>query len=147
VEVSFVGGGNRDTWRKPPTCRKSLTNLYRVHFLNWILFSSFVENNIQLKTWSFEGGNVVNGISYAHARPVWLRIQYWIQCSETPSRIQKIKPIFWLMPIFRLLSTSKFQILIDITIDDLLARPNHWFTCPTQTIEQPLMLNTACTGV
>jgi hypothetical protein len=33
--VSFIGGGNRSTWRKPPTCRKSLTNfitmLYRVH--------------------------------------------------------------------------------------------------------------------
>ena len=24
--VSFIGGGNRSTWRKPPTCRKSLTN-------------------------------------------------------------------------------------------------------------------------
>jgi hypothetical protein len=26
VEVSFIGGGNRSIWRKPPTCRKSLTN-------------------------------------------------------------------------------------------------------------------------
>ena len=26
VAVRFVGGGNRSTWRKPPTCRKSLTN-------------------------------------------------------------------------------------------------------------------------
>ena len=25
--VSFIGGGNRSTRRKPPTCRKSLTNL------------------------------------------------------------------------------------------------------------------------
>ena len=24
--VSFIGGGNRNTWRKPPTCRKSLTS-------------------------------------------------------------------------------------------------------------------------
>ena len=24
--VSFFGGGNRSTWRKPSTCRKSLTN-------------------------------------------------------------------------------------------------------------------------
>ena len=23
VVVSFIGGGNRSTWRKPPTCRKS----------------------------------------------------------------------------------------------------------------------------
>ena len=22
----FIGGGNQSTWRKPPTCRKSLTN-------------------------------------------------------------------------------------------------------------------------
>ena len=26
VAVSFIGGGNRRTLRKPPTCRKSLTN-------------------------------------------------------------------------------------------------------------------------
>jgi hypothetical protein len=24
--VSFIGGGNWSTWRKPPTCHKSLTN-------------------------------------------------------------------------------------------------------------------------
>jgi len=24
VAVSFIGGGNWRTWRKPPTCRKSL---------------------------------------------------------------------------------------------------------------------------
>ena len=27
VAVSVIGGGNRSTWRKPPTCRKSLTIL------------------------------------------------------------------------------------------------------------------------
>jgi hypothetical protein len=27
VAVSFIGGGNRSTQRKPPTCRKSLTTL------------------------------------------------------------------------------------------------------------------------
>ena len=26
--VSFIGGGNRSTRRKPPTCRKSLTNKF-----------------------------------------------------------------------------------------------------------------------
>jgi len=26
VTVSFIGGENRNTRRKPPTCRKSLTN-------------------------------------------------------------------------------------------------------------------------
>ena len=26
VEVSFISGGNQSTWRKPPICRKSLTN-------------------------------------------------------------------------------------------------------------------------
>jgi len=28
VGVSVIGGGNRRTRRKPPTCRKSLTNYY-----------------------------------------------------------------------------------------------------------------------
>jgi len=42
VAVSFIGGGNQSTRRKPPTCRKSLTNfyhimLYRVH-LAWSAF-------------------------------------------------------------------------------------------------------------
>ena len=41
VAVSFTGGGNRSTRRKPPICRKSLTNyitmLYRVH-LAWAGF-------------------------------------------------------------------------------------------------------------
>jgi hypothetical protein len=26
VAASFIGGGNENTWRKPPTCRKSLKN-------------------------------------------------------------------------------------------------------------------------
>jgi hypothetical protein len=26
VAVTFIDGGNRSTWRKPPTCHKSLTN-------------------------------------------------------------------------------------------------------------------------
>ena len=38
VVISFIGGGNQSTWRKPLTCRKSLTNfyhimLYRVHLI------------------------------------------------------------------------------------------------------------------
>ena len=39
VVAMFIGGGNRSTWRKPQTCRKSLTNfitcimLYRVHLV------------------------------------------------------------------------------------------------------------------
>ena len=38
MAVSFIGGGNRGTQRKPPTCRKSLTKLdhillYRVHLV------------------------------------------------------------------------------------------------------------------
>jgi hypothetical protein len=27
MSVSFIGGGNRSTWRKQPTCRKAPTNL------------------------------------------------------------------------------------------------------------------------
>jgi len=30
VAVSFIGGGNRSTWGKPPTRSKSLTN-----FITW----------------------------------------------------------------------------------------------------------------
>ena len=40
VGVSFIGGGNQSTLRKPLTCRKSLTNfimLYLIH-LTWVGF-------------------------------------------------------------------------------------------------------------
>jgi hypothetical protein len=30
VAVSFIGGGNRNTRRKPPICRQSLTNFLRL---------------------------------------------------------------------------------------------------------------------
>jgi hypothetical protein len=37
--VSFIGGGNQSTWRKPPICRKSLTKSHNVvHFaMNGVL--------------------------------------------------------------------------------------------------------------
>jgi hypothetical protein len=37
VTVSFIGRGNRDTRRKPPTCRMSLTN----HYLGTVNFKCF----------------------------------------------------------------------------------------------------------
>jgi len=37
--VSFIGRGNRRTWRKPPTCHKSLTNfICIISRLLWIAF-------------------------------------------------------------------------------------------------------------
>ena len=31
MAVSFIGGGNQSAHRKPPTCRKSLTNLITIY--------------------------------------------------------------------------------------------------------------------
>jgi hypothetical protein len=37
--VSFIGGGNRSTRQKPPTCRKSLTTLsHNIVHLTWVEF-------------------------------------------------------------------------------------------------------------
>jgi hypothetical protein len=36
MAVSFIGGGNR-TWRKPPTCRKSLTNFIFCQFEDYFI--------------------------------------------------------------------------------------------------------------
>jgi hypothetical protein len=40
VVVSFIGGRNQSSWRKPPTCRKSLTNFIFLNFwtptVGWI---------------------------------------------------------------------------------------------------------------
>ena len=36
VAVSFIGGGNHNTQRKPPTCRMSLTNYQKIR--NYFVF-------------------------------------------------------------------------------------------------------------
>ena len=50
VEDSFIGRGNRSTWRKPPTCRKSVTNLshkswFQQHFSYIVEVSLFGGRN------------------------------------------------------------------------------------------------------
>jgi hypothetical protein len=35
VTVSFIGGGNWSTQRKPPTCRKSLTNFITLYYIEY----------------------------------------------------------------------------------------------------------------
>jgi len=37
VSVSFIGGGNQSTWRKPPTCHKSLTNFITLCSIKYTL--------------------------------------------------------------------------------------------------------------
>jgi hypothetical protein len=60
--VSFIGGGNQSTQRKPPTCRKSLTNkLYIVfgypsYFVQVLkiekikVYQAFLMDNVVLST-------------------------------------------------------------------------------------------------
>jgi hypothetical protein len=42
VEVSFIGGGNRSTQWKPPTCRKSLTDLIAYCCMNGSLLEKMI---------------------------------------------------------------------------------------------------------
>jgi hypothetical protein len=54
VAVSFIGGGNRNTRRKPPTCRGQFSPLYLrkmpcVSWVNWILATSLVNFNFDKK--------------------------------------------------------------------------------------------------
>ena len=42
MAVSFIGGGNQSTRKKPPTCRKSLTNL----ILDAPLTHAYEEDNL-----------------------------------------------------------------------------------------------------
>jgi hypothetical protein len=41
VVVSFIGGGNQSTRRKPLTCRKSLTNFIHLAWYYFIYFLCF----------------------------------------------------------------------------------------------------------
>jgi len=47
--ISFIGGGNRSAWRKPLTCRKSLTNFTTYCCIENI--SSEEDSNSQLQWW------------------------------------------------------------------------------------------------
>ena len=49
VAVSFIGGGNRSTQRKPPTCCKSLTNFYHI-----MLYEEHLAMN-KVQTHNFSG--------------------------------------------------------------------------------------------
>ena len=44
VAVSFIGGGNQNTQRKPPTCRKSLTNTITCKYIQFCKFYVFLYN-------------------------------------------------------------------------------------------------------
>jgi hypothetical protein len=50
LTIFQIGGGNRSTWRKPLTCRKSLTNLYRAH-LTCAGFHRYVANMYSHTFW------------------------------------------------------------------------------------------------
>jgi hypothetical protein len=49
VAVSFIGGRNRSTRRKPPTCRKSLTNFITYNRNNKGIFIENKDVNGKLK--------------------------------------------------------------------------------------------------
>ena len=44
VVVSFIDGGNQSTRRKPPTCRKSLTNLITLCYIEYTSEMKYVVN-------------------------------------------------------------------------------------------------------
>jgi hypothetical protein len=46
VAVSFIVGGNRSTWRKPPTCCKSLTNFLAARKQETVHDSQVVVHNL-----------------------------------------------------------------------------------------------------
>ena len=46
--VSFIGGGNPSTQRKPPTCCKSLTNVIIYIGLVWFMLFNATFNNISV---------------------------------------------------------------------------------------------------
>ena len=49
MAVTFIGGGNRSTYIKPPTCLKSLTNFYYIMKVVSSLFRHEWGSNSQLK--------------------------------------------------------------------------------------------------
>jgi hypothetical protein len=62
VEVIFIGRGNWSAWRKPPTCRKSLTNLSQqtAYYRTYIII--YYDANSTF--WSGEVGELVSHLLF-----------------------------------------------------------------------------------
>jgi hypothetical protein len=67
VAVSLIGGGNRSTWRKLPTYRKSLTNFIEY---NWNWWDS---NSLRLHSYKSNSGGTINSfqdfVGHVHVSP------------------------------------------------------------------------------
>jgi hypothetical protein len=62
----FIGGGNRSTWRKPPTCHKSLTNFINISNTSTVYLKNILKMKNEIKNYYSTNNNIVflylNGI-------------------------------------------------------------------------------------
>jgi len=62
MEASFIGGGNQRTLRKPPTCRKSLTNfmnIYNYIVLIFFIMTSWIYRFVQMYMQKYSNSNLL----------------------------------------------------------------------------------------
>ena len=73
MAVSFIGGGNRSTRRKPPTCRKWLTNFTsKVNMTQRVKYSWYIiafTNKIKIFQWSYK----LRCIKFEHSMEINVR--------------------------------------------------------------------------
>jgi hypothetical protein len=97
VAVSFIGGGNQSTQRKPPTCHKSLTNfitLCRIKYLNLQLL---------VQSWAITS-NVVISKKCAHGK-VYLILHSVIKFVSDLWQVGGFLWVLWFPPPIRLFAT------------------------------------------
>ena len=94
MAVSFIGGGNRSTRRKPPTCRKSLTNF--ITYSRLVIGTSRIvrsAKNFVRITSSFGGGEFMKTL-----RKVCTCQKYWNFLFYCSNIAKSENAMLWRMP-------------------------------------------------
>ena len=89
VAVSFIAGGNRCTWRNPPTCRKSLT-----HFITYCCIGKLRLSGIRSHSIVVVGTGCISSYKPNYHTTTKAHYYIWMLCQLTTR--YSAKPLIWL---------------------------------------------------
>ena len=73
--ISVIGGGNRSTRRKPPTCRRSLTNSYIMLYRVYLVLAGFEPTTLH-QAWTHFKSSMCS--VYKEGHPVYEKLRSMI---------------------------------------------------------------------